>query len=595
MKIQRIDPPSWFTGMKDTALQLMITGEELDNAMITVCYHGVTVTETTITDNGNYAFLNLDLSGCEAGTMRIEARKDGQSITMPYQLKERTVKPDGIRSLTPKDVIYLLMPDRFCRYSGNTQETTWRRSGPNKWQGGNIEGIRRRLPYLADLGVTALWLTPVLQNNMPETENSSSYHGYAVTDYYAIDPHFGTMADYLRFVRDAHKRGMKVVMDFIFNHCGISHPWLDSPPIPDWINHLHGKRLQTNYRLTPTVDPYAADVDKRQTVEGWFVNTMPDLNLRNPRLLRYLTQCTIWWIETANIDAIRMDTFPYADKAAMQQWLAILHNEYPHFIVIGETWVSHSAFSAKWQEGELDSSMDFALFEAFNKTKDEESDEWWSGMNRIYHVLCYDYLYKNPSMALAFIDNHDVNRFLADFNTYDGQRREHLMACMKCALALLLTIPRLPQLYYGTEILMYGTTGITDGMVRRTFPGGFPRDERNAFTAKGRTKEQNGMFRWLRRLLQWRKGNDIIAYGTTRQFIPLDGIYVVARIHRQGTVMTIVNGSDHAATFRPEHYAEVTGNTKTAGDIITGRSFCLTKPTKMAPRKVAIIYFTGND
>lgn len=593
MRIERIDPPSWFAGMRDTTLQLMLTGEGMENAEIAVSCPGVRVTDTIIADNGCYAFLYLDLAGCQAGTMSVEARKDGQAVTMPYSLGARTDDAGSRQSLSPGDVVYLLMPDRFCRAGHAAQEPERQPWRPSHWQGGNIEGIRSRLPYLSDLGVTALWLTPVLQNAMPETADSSSYHGYAVTDFYAIDPHFGTMDDYLRLVRHAHRRGMKIVMDFIFNHCGIAHPWLKTPPTADWINHLHGERLQTNYRLTPTVDPYASDVDKRQTVEGWFVSTMPDLNLRNPHLLRYLTQCTMWWIETAGIDAIRMDTFPYADKAAMQQWLRALHGEYPSFRVIGETWVSDTAFSAKWQEGELDGSMDFALFEAFNKTKDEESDEWWSGMNHIYHALCYDYLYRNPSMTLAFIDNHDVNRFLGDYDTYSPQRREQLANCMKCALALLLTIPRLPQIYYGTEVLMHGTTAITDGMVRQPFPGGFPGDAQDAFTSKGRTKEQDNMFRWLRRLLRWRRGNDIIAHGSTRHFIPLNGIYVVARLHRQGTVLTIVNGSDHASTFQPTHYAEVIGGAETARDITTGRLFCLTRPVRLAPRRVAVLHLPG--
>ncbi len=595
MKIKRIDPPSWFVGMRDTTLQLMIAGEDMCDAAITVRYPGAKTVETAITGNGEYAFLHLDIGDCKAGTMRIEVRKGNNTVTIPYTLHERETQPEHRQSLTPKDVIYLLMPDRFACHKNKAAAEPEQHCCPDQWQGGNIEGIRRHLPYLADLGVTALWLTPVLRNNMPETGNRSSYHGYAVTDHYAIDPHFGSMADYRRLVHDAHKRGLKVVMDFIFNHCGIAHPWLRNPPEPDWINHLNGRRVRTNYRLTTTVDPYAADVDRQQTVEGWFVDTMPDLNLRNRNLLRYLTQCTIWWIETAGIDAIRMDTFPYADAEAMQQWLATLHKEYPDFKVIGETWVSHPAFSAKWQEGELDSSMDFALFEAFNKTKDEESDEWWSGMNHIYHVLCYDYLYKMPSMTLAFIDNHDVNRFLGDFDTYDSKRRKHLVASMRCALAVLLTIPRLPQIYYGTEILMYGTTGVSDAMVRQPFPGGFADKRHNAFTAKGRTKEQNSMFNWLRRLLQWRKSNDITAYGSTRQFVPRDGIYVVARMHRQGNIMTIVNGNNRHAMFRPEHYSEIIGNAPTARDITTGRSFCLTRPTMMAPRRVAVIFFVKND
>lgn len=606
MKIERIDPPSWFAGMEDTTLQLMLTGEDLDNAEITVRYPGIEVIGTERADSHRYAFLYLGLAACGAGTMYIDLRKDGETLTVPYELRDRAMAGSDRESLSPADVVYLLMPDRFARGRRHaTAGAAGRAFQPSARCGGDLEGIRRHLPYLADLGVTALWLTPVLRNNMPETDRESSYHGYAVTDYYAIDAHFGTLDDYFALVREAHRRGLKVVMDFIFNHCGAAHPWLNHPPMAHWFNHrdwLEGadveggrlpktnpKYLQTNYRLTPTVDDYAAEVDKRQTVEGWFVKTMPDLDIRNPHLLRYLTQATLWWVETAGIDAIRMDTFPYADKEAMQRWLRALHREYPRFKVIGETWVSDTAFSAKWQEGELDSTMDFALFEAFNKAKLEDSDEWWSGMNRIYHVLCYDFLYENPSLTLAFLDNHDVNRFLGDFDTYALDKRAQLLASMKCALALLLTMPRLPQLYYGTEVLMHGTTGISDGYVRRPFPGGFPGDSANAFTAAGRTREQQAMHRWLRRVLRWRRGCEAVSSGATKHFIPCGGIYVMARLHERSTVMTIVNGSNHAATFTPSRYSEVIRGAATATDITTGRLFCLTKPVRMASRRVAIL------
>lgn len=606
MRIERIDPPSWFVGMDDTTLQLMLTGEDLDNAGITVCYPGIEVKCTVKADDEHYAFLYLDLAGCDAGTMLLDVKKGADVLSIPYVLKPRAMHGEDRRSVSPADVVYLLMPDRFATSVRPHVPMEGRTLfAPSMRHGGNLEGIRTHLSYLSDLGVTSLWLTPVLENNMPETDKESSYHGYAVTDYYAIDTHFGTLDDYLHLVRDAHSHNLKVVMDFVFNHCGAAHPWLAKPPMADWFYHrewLEGadvsggqlpatneKYLQTNYRLTPTVDAYASDVDKRETVEGWFVKTMPALNISNPHLLRYLTQCTAWWIETANIDSIRMDTFPYADKAAMQQWLKAIHREYPHFTVIGETWVTDSAFSAKWQEGELDSPMDFALFEAFNKAKTEESDEWWSGMNRIYHVLCYDYLYKKPSMALAFIDNHDVDRFLGDFDAYTPDKQERIIASMKCALALLLAIPRLPQLYYGTEVLMYGTTSVSDGYVRQPFPGGFPEDRHDAFTPAGRSREQSRMYQWLRRVLQWRRCNKAVAYGATKQFIPRDGVYVVARLHHESRVLTIVNGSDHFATFTPGHYKEVIGEVQEAMDITTGHTVCLTKLMQLAPRKSMIL------
>lgn len=599
--------------MADTTFQLMLTGEGMERAVISVSNPHVHVTKVMRPSGGRYLFATLDLHGCDAGMVMLRVKNESDSIDIPYVIAPRQRREGVWDSLSAKDVVYLLMPDRFARSEeavasdseSDIKSREWHRFCPSGRAGGDIKGITEKLPYLSDLGVTAVWTTPVLQNNMPETQRQSSYHGYAITDFYAIDSRFGTLSDYIDMVQKAHRQGLKVVMDMVFNHCGSAHPWLAQPPMADWFNHrewlgdadvtngqlppVNEKYLQTNYRLTPTVDPYAAEVDKRQTVEGWFVKTMPDLNLRNPHLLRYLTQMTLWWIETAGIDAIRMDTFPYTDKDAMQQWLRDLHREYPWFKVVGETWVSDTAFSAKWQEGELDSTMDFALFEAFNHSKCEDSDEPWSGMNRIHDALCYDYLYKNPQMVLAFLDNHDVNRYLADYDTCSLIVQRRLKESLKRALALLMTVPRIPQLYYGTEVLMSGTTQKNDGYVRLPFPGGMPRDSRNAFTPEGRTAEENDMFRWLRRLLHWRKGCKAVAEGTTRQFLPYGGVYVLVRQSDESTVLTIANGCNHAAMFLPRHYEEVLHGVAEAYNVLTKRHVNITKPIRMSPRKVMIL------
>ncbi|MBQ0073556.1 MAG: cyclomaltodextrinase C-terminal domain-containing protein [Prevotella sp.] len=510
-----------------------------------------------IEHQGTHTFLDVNLRGCKAGTIILSATINGETITFPYELRERPRKGNEHHSFTAADVIYLLMPDRFT---------------------GTINGIRRQLPYLADLGITTLWLTPVI--------NATSYHGYDIIDFYTVNPRFGTMDDYQALVREAHQLGLKVIMDFVFNHCSSKHTWLQQPPEEDWINHPDGS-LITNYRLTPVVDPYAADIDRQQTVEGWFVKTMPDLNLRNRHLLTYLTQCTMWWIETADLDGIRMDTLPYSDHDAMQQWLNTLHHEYPHLHVVGEAWVCNSAFTARMQHGALDSAMDFALFEAFNYAKHEDSNEAWSGLNRIYNTLCYDYLYDDPSMTMAFLDNHDVNRFL------ENEPQPRTIARLKAALAILLTIPRIPQIYYGTEILMYGNTQQGDNNVRRPFPDGRKDRSHNAFLPSGRSKEEADMHRYLRRLLQWRKNCPAIHHGTTKQFMPYKGIYVIARQYQDTLIVTIVNGNDRSVTYHPERYAELfsampLGAYITGKDIITGRTITLNKPFRLAPNKAII-------
>ncbi|MBQ8466445.1 MAG: cyclomaltodextrinase C-terminal domain-containing protein, partial [Prevotella sp.] len=348
--------------------------------------------------------------------------------------------------------------------------------------------------------------------------------------------------------------------------------------------------LLTSYKLTPVLDPYASQVDLRETVEGWFVPSMPDLNQHNPHLMRYLIQNSIWWIETVGIDGIRMDTYPYAYADAMAQWMKELDDEYPNFNVVGETWVTEPAYTAAWQKDSKLSSlnsylktvMDFSFFDKLNQAKNEETDAWWTGLNRLYGSFVYDYLYPNPSSVMAFIENHDTDRFL-------GNGKDTL--ALKQALALLLTVNRIPQLYYGTEVLMNGTKEVTDGNVRKDFPGGFPGDTHNAFTKEGRTKAENSMFNWLSRLLHWRQNNPVITKGKMVQFIPYNGIYVVARQYGGQTVMTILNGTSQPVTFEVDRFREIIGNTKRAKDVPTGQYYDLSRNHKMKPRQTLVLAF----
>ena len=328
----------------------------------------------------------------------------------------------------------------------------------------------------------------------------------------------------------------------------------------------------------------------KETVDGWFVPSMPDLNQRNPHVITYLIQNSIWWIETVGIDGIRMDTYPYADAAAMAEWMRQLNKEYPNFNVVGETWVTEPAYTAAWQGGSkvakidshLKSVMDFSFFDKLNMAKNEETDDWWKGYNRIYNSFVYDYLYPNPSSVVAFIENHDTDRFL-------GNGRDTL--ALKQALALLLTVNRIPQLYYGTEVLMNGTKEVTDGNVRKDFPGGFLGDAHNAFTAEGRTKAENAMFNWLSRLLHWRKGNDVITKGSQTQFIPYQGVYVIARQYNGKTVLTILNGKSTAATMQVKRYAEVIGSNARVKDVLTNRYYDLSKDLELRPRQVLVLEY----
>ena len=596
VKINKIDPTDWYVGMKDPTLQLMVYGQGICDAEVSTDYPGVKVDSLVRLDSPNYLLVYLNLDGAKAGQLPLTFTLKGKKKKMNYTLKDREMSGEQRMGFTNRDVLYMLMPDRFA--NGNVkndafktmQDATCDRQAPSLRHGGDLEGIRQHLDYFNELGVTALWLTPVLENDRPADNGKySTYHGYATTDYYRVDPRFGTNADYRNLVAEAHAKGLKVVMDMIFNHCGDYHPWNKDMPSADWFNYPH-YGLQTSYKLTPVLDPYASKIDMAETVDGWFVSSMPDLNQRNPHVMTYLIQNSKWWIETVGIDGIRMDTYPYADREAMARWMKALDTEYPNFNTVGETWVTEPAYTAAWQKDSklskinsyLKTVMDFAFLDRSNMAKNDDTDDWWQGMNRIYNVLCYDYLYENPRSVMVFIDNHDTDRFLGDGQDTDA---------LKQALALLLTIDRIPQLYYGTEILMNGTKAVTDGNVRKDFPGGFPGDAQDAFTAAGRTAEQNAMFEWLCRLLHWRQTNDVIARGTQVQFIPWQGVYVIARQHQGRTVLTVINGKKAEATMTVKRYAEVIGSHATGRDVITGASVDLTKDVKLAPRQALIIEF----
>ena len=606
VKIDRVEPTDWYVGMKDPSLQLMVYGEGIREAQVSTDYPGVRVDSLVRLDSPNYLLVYLDLSGAQPGEMKLRFTMGKSKKEVSYRLKARAMAGEERKGFSNADVLYMLMPDRFAQGKDHKAQVKGMnpyvedRSKPSLRHGGDLQGIRDHLDYFTQLGVTALWLTPVLENNSPDgKDGSSTYHGYATTNYYRVDPRFGTNEDYRQLIADAHAKGLKVVMDMIFNHCGFEHPWVKDLPSRDWLNvpeWLSGKEedkakyLQTSYKLTPVLDPYAAEVDKRETVDGWFVPSMPDLNQRNPHVIKYLIQNSVWWIETVGIDGIRMDTYPYADREAMALWMKTLEREYPNFNTVGETWVTEPAYTAAWQKDSKLSSvnsylktvMDFAFYDRVNMAAREETDDWWQGMNRVYNTLCYDYLYANPSSVLAFIENHDTDRFLK--NGTDT-------LALKQALALLLTINRTPQLYYGTEILMNGTKEVTDGNVRKDFPGGFPGDKANCFTAEGRTRAQNDMFNWLSRLLHWRQGNEAIIHGKQVQFTPRKGVYVIARQARGQNVLTVVNGTSEPAQMEVKRYAEIIGQASEATDILTGRKVALDKDVALQPRETLVLSF----
>ena len=593
-KIDKIEPSFWYVGMKNPELQLMVYGKNISSCDVSVNYPGVNLSSIVKLESPNYLLVYLTLDkDVKAGNMELTFSQGNKKEIKYYELKTRAKKGSERIGFDSSDVLYMLMPDRFA--NGNAANdndktlspSTADRKDPNARHGGDLAGIEKHLDYFNELGVTALWFTPVLENSM----TGGSYHGYATTNYYKVDPRFGTNDEYKKLIDEAHNKGLKIVMDMIFNHCGSEHPWLIDMPSHDWFNHpdFNKNFVQTNFKLTPHVDPYASDYDFKTMNDGWFVRSMPDLNQRNPHVLRYLIQNSFWWIEFAGIDGIRMDTYPYADFDGMAKWMKELNEEYPNFNVVGESWVTEPAYTAYWQKdsklaaprnSNLKTVMDFSFYDKMNQAKNEESTEDWKGLNRIYNNFVYDYLYPNPSSVMAFLDNHDTNRFLEDGND---------IAELKQAVTLLLTIPRIPQLYYGTEIMMNGRKNVSDGYVRKDFPGGWADDAQNAFTREGRTPQQNEIFDYISKLLHWRKDNAVISEGTMKHWLTQNGIYVYARNFEGKTALVILNGTNKEQVLPIKHYSEVINNAATGKDIISEKNIDLTKDITLNPKQSMII------
>lgn len=593
-KIDRIDPTFWYVGMRNPELQLMVYGKDIASSNVTVNYPGVHLNNVVKLESPNYllVYLNLDKE-VKPGKVELTFTQGKKKEIKLYELRKRDKKGNERIGFDASDVLYMLMPDRFA--NGDPKNDNIKsfspyivdRKDPNVRHGGDLLGIEKHLDYFNDLGITALWFTPVLENNM----KGGSYHGYATTDYYKVDARLGSNDDYKRLIDKAHSKGIKMVMDMIFNHCGDEHPWLKDMPSKSWFNNSDYEKhfVQTSFKLTPHVDPYASKHDFEVMNDGWFVRSMPDLNQRNPHVLRYLIQNSFWWIEASGIDGIRMDTYPYADFDAMAQWMKELNEEYPNYNVVGESWATEAAYTAYWQKdsklaaprnSNLKTVMDFSFFEKINNGKKEDSSNDGTGLHRIYNNFVYDFLYPNPLSVMAFLENHDTNRFLENSDDIDA---------LKQATALLLTTRRIPQLYYGTEVMMNGTKDKSDGYVRKDFPGGWAGDAQDAFTANGRTPIQNEAFNFTKKILQWRKGNNVIAKGSMIHFMPQNGVYVYARSFEGKTVLVVLNGTNKEQTLPLESYKEVIKQFETGKDIISDKSIDLTKEISLSARQSMII------
>ena len=594
MEIKKVAPSFWWAGMKNPELQILLYGEDLALSDVSVSGEGIYLKETVRQDNPNYLLLYLDLSEAKAQTFQILLKHGKKKLQIPYELKSRVRRGEDVKGFTSEDVLYLIMPDRFA--NGNPEndvvdgmrEKKIDRADSFARHGGDIQGISNHLDYIADLGVTAIWLNPTQENDM----ESGSYHGYAITDYYQIDRRFGSNEDFCALVEKAHERNLKVVMDMIFNHCGSENYLFKDKPSKDWFNY-RSNYVQTSFKTVSVMDIHASAYEKKIATDGWFTSVMPDFNQRNRHVARYLIQSSIWWIEYAGINGIRQDTHPYADFDFMSQWCKEVLDEYPYFNIVGETWLNSNVLVSYWQKdsklaaplnSNLPTVMDFPLQALINQAFDEETGEWGGGLYKLYDYQTQDLVYANPMNLLTFLDNHDTSRFAQTDEMAKNLKR------YKQAMVFLLTTRGIPQIYYGTEILMTGDKGKGDGDLRKDFPGGWQGDTRNCFAKNGRTALENEAFEFTRQLLNWRKGNQVIGKGSLKHYSIQNGVYVYQREFNGKSVVVIMNGTDDSKELDLAPYQEILPRENTL-DILTGKNVNLSGKLRLNGRESLILNF----
>ena len=573
--------------MKNDELQLLIHHPNISEYTPEINYTGISIKKVTPSEkSNNYLFVDIIITEkTSAGKFDITFKKENsENLVHTYELKSRVKTAEDYKGFDSSDAIYLITPDRFTNADEtndklpNLKDQYLDRTDGYKRHGGDLQGIINGIDYISKLGFTAVWPTPVLTNDMPQ----GSYHGYAITDYYQVDPRFGTLEDYKNLSKKLQDKGMKLIMDQVANHCGLEHWWMKDLPFSDWVNHQknyedniddwnYKKNIGSNHRRTTNQDTYASESDRKGNNEGWFVASMPDLNQRNPFMAKYIIQNSIWWIETLGLGGIRQDTYPYPDKEFMSNWAGAIMNEYPNFSIVGEEWSYNPLLVGYWQKGaknkdgyesNLKSSMDFpmqkAIIDGIN-----EIESWDKGLVKLYEGLANDFHYATPKDIMAFLDNHDKSRI------YTEVKEDATKA--KMALSYLFVLPRIPQMYYGTEILMDDTANPGDhGLIRTDFPGGWKGDKVNAFTGQGLTAQQKEMQSFITKLLNYRKDSKAIHEGKTIHFAPFMGTYFLFRSLEDETIVHIINKNDEPITIDLKRYTEVGLDGKKLKNIISG-------------------------
>ena len=606
-QVTRVEPLSWWTGMK-MPLQLLVQGENISEYDVTIeGGKGVSVVKINKADSPNYVFVDVKIAAnAQPGTYYIVFSKDGQSFKYPYEIAAREAGSAERTSFTTADMIYLIMPDRFANgdtTNDSTDDTDdkYARNELFGRHGGDIQGIIDHLDYISDLGATAIWCTPLLEDNQPE----HSYHGYACTDYYHIDSRFGTNDLFKEYVNKAHEKDIKIIMDIVPNHAGSAHWWMKDTPFKDWY-HVFDTYTGSNIAFSTNMDPNASKKDLYIQESGWFDRSMVDMNLDNPYVLRYFQQWAIWWVEWSGLDGFRVDTYPYNEKDPMSEWCAAVMNEYPDFNIVGECWTASIPQLAYWQGGNankdgfnsnLKSVMDFPLHDALRAGLNEDWGGWGQGMVRVYDILSHDFLYHDLSNMMIFPGNHDTDRL--------GDALRKNPARVKIAMAMMATMRGYPQIFAGDE-LMFTSCDLSmgHGGLRVDFPGGWPGDEMDLFSAEGRakaTKNTDGLtvpkgqaadlFNYVSHLFQWRKTKEVIHNGKTMHFITRDNTYGYFRYNDTDVVFVYVNNSPEAKNVPWTYYSEISEGLKGGVNVVTGEPCDVSDATVVPSQSILIVEY----
>ncbi|MGH1434060.1 MAG: glycoside hydrolase family 13 protein [Lewinella sp.] len=589
--IERIEPASWWTGMHNPEVQLLVYGKNIGDLLPKTTHPGVNIERVSRVSNPNYLFVDLKITAAaKAGDVVLSFTRNGKEVLQQkWQLLARNQDLSMRKGFGNADVLYLITPDRFANGNPDNDNIAGMREKANRStlggrHGGDIAGMRQHLDYIYDLGFTAIWVNPLLENDM----EAYSYHGYSTTDFYRVDPRFGTNEEYQLLASESREKGVKVIMDMIVNHCGLEHWWMKDLPSEDWIN-TWDEYTQTNHRKTVWQDPYASAIDKKVFADGWFVPTMPDLNQRNPFMATYLIQNSIWWTEYLGLAGIRMDTYPYPDEDFMAEWTRRVMEEFPYLNIVGEEWFENPSTVAYWQAGKdnpngytsyLPSLMDFPLQQAFVKALNEE-EAFKSGWITAYEMLAQDFLYADPMNLVIFPDNHDMSRIFRQVNEDED--------LFRMAMVYFATTRGIPQIYYGTEILMSNAPAGDHGDIRSDFPGGWAGDPINAFTGNGLTSAQAAAQDFTKTLLRWRKSAEAVHYGKMTHFLPEDGTYVYFRYNDEQKVMVAFNKNNEGTSLDLERFAEILEGVTIGKDILTGTPHVLDKQLQIPARGVMIL------